>query len=119
MHWINPSFDKMVILPPYNNLWAQVVKRGNPPEIVTEGLTVEYRIEGNTYSYGKAQYGTFWDGAAQKLACPAPAENIGLTGNGLSGVFKPRTGTSSQTAFRSFPSWTQGRGTLPDRGRYR
>ena len=79
----------MVILPPYNNLWAQVVKRGNPPEIVTEGLTVEYRIEGNSYSYGKAQYGTFWDGAAQKLASPAPAVNIGLTGNGLSGVFKP------------------------------
>jgi hypothetical protein len=56
MHCLNPTYDKAVILPPYNTLWAQVVKKGGEPTIVTSGITVEYRIIGNTYSYGKRQY---------------------------------------------------------------
>ena len=43
MHCLNPSYDKLVILPPYNNVLVQVVKRGNPPSIVTTGITVSYR----------------------------------------------------------------------------
>ena len=65
MHCLNPTYDKAVILPPYNTLWVQVVKRGNPPEIVTSGITVEYAIRGNAFSYGKRSYGQFWDN------CPA------------------------------------------------
>jgi hypothetical protein len=61
MHCLNPTYDKAVILPPYNTVWVQVVKRGNPPEIVTAGITVEYAIHNNTYSYGKRSYGQFWD----------------------------------------------------------
>lgn len=61
MHCLNPTYDKAVILPPYNTVWVQVVKRGDPPEIVTAGITVEYAIRGNTYSYGKRGYGQFWD----------------------------------------------------------
>jgi len=61
MHCLNPTYDKAVILPPYNTIWVQVVKRGDPPEIVTAGVTVEYAIRGNTYSYGKRSYGQFWD----------------------------------------------------------
>jgi hypothetical protein len=38
MHCANPSYDKLVLLPPYNTLLAQVVKRGNPPQVVTSGL---------------------------------------------------------------------------------
>lgn len=66
MHCLNPTYDKAVILPPYNTVWAQVVKRGTPPQIVTSGLTVEYRVIDNTYSYGKsdsrgAVFAQFWD----------------------------------------------------------
>ncbi len=61
MHCANSRFDKDVILPPYNTMHAQVVKRGNPPEIVTQGVTVEYRIVGNTTSYDKGAFGGFWD----------------------------------------------------------
>jgi hypothetical protein len=61
MHCLNPTYDKAVILPPYNTVWAQVIKRGDPPRIVTSGLTVKYRILNNTYSYGKRSYGQFWD----------------------------------------------------------
>ena len=31
MHCLNPTYDQLIILPPYNTLWAQVVERGDPP----------------------------------------------------------------------------------------
>lgn len=90
MHCLNPSYDQAVILPPYNTVWAQVVRRGTPPQNVTAGLTVEYRILNNSYSYGKRQYGQFWDNVKkifgtdlQKdkgLNLHDPAVNNGLSG---------------------------------------
>jgi hypothetical protein len=70
MHCLNPRYDEAVILPPYNTLWAQVIRKGNPPEVMTAGLTVEYRFLNNTYSYGKtdsygADFSQFWDHAQQ------------------------------------------------------
>ncbi|MCX6333882.1 MAG: multiheme c-type cytochrome [Bacteroidia bacterium] len=85
MHCLNPTYDKAVILPPYNNLLVQVVKRGAAPEIVTSGITVSYSILNNTSSYGKRSYGGFWDNA-QKLFGVTLAHNTGLKGNGLSGT---------------------------------
>jgi Cytochrome c3 len=61
MHCLNPTYNQAVILPPYNTVWVQVVKRGDPPEIVTAGIKVDYAIRNNTYSYGKRSYGQFWD----------------------------------------------------------
>jgi len=40
MHCLNPTYDEAVILPPYNNLFAQIVKKGNPPQIVTSGVSL-------------------------------------------------------------------------------
>ena len=91
MHCLNPSYDKMVILPPYNNLKVQVVKRGKVPTLVTSGLTVTYSVDNNTYSVGKESFGQFWS-YAQKLFGVTPAPNIGLTGNGLSGQMKADAG---------------------------
>jgi hypothetical protein len=84
MHCLNPSYDKLVILPPYNNVLVQVVKRGNPPQVVTTGVTVSYKLTNNTSSYGKRLYGGFWDNA-NKLFGVTLAHDIGLKGNGLSG----------------------------------
>jgi hypothetical protein len=61
MHCLSPSYDQVVILPPYNTLIAQVVKRGSPPELMPAGITVEYSVENNTRSYGKRFFGQFWD----------------------------------------------------------
>lgn len=91
MHCLNPSYDTLVILPPYNTVWAQVIERGSPPRIVTQGIGVEYRIVGNTFSYGKGQYGQFWDNA-QALFGATPARDHGLNlvdpsiSNGLAGA---------------------------------
>jgi hypothetical protein len=84
MHCLNPSYDKLVILPPFNNVHVQVVKRGNPPTIVTTGITVSYKLTNNTTSYNKRSYGGFWDNA-QKLFGSIPSHDIGLKGKGLAG----------------------------------
>ena len=65
MHCLNPTYDTAVLLPPYNTVWAQVIKRGNPPQVVTAGISLEYRIVNNTASYtktyGDSKFGQFWD----------------------------------------------------------
>ncbi|MCX6569564.1 MAG: multiheme c-type cytochrome [Candidatus Aminicenantes bacterium] len=97
MHDLNPTYDKEVLLPPYNTLWAQVIKRGDPPEIVTTGVSLEYRVIDNTYSYGKGtasplrNYGQFWDNSLDLFGVSL-ANDTGLNlvdpdiHNGLSGA---------------------------------
>jgi mono/diheme cytochrome c family protein len=90
MHCANNEFDKGVILPPYNTLIVQVVKRGDPPTVVTSGLTVQYSIVGNTYTAGKGLFGQFWDNCL-KLFGITLKKNTGLNlvdptiHNGLAG----------------------------------
>ncbi len=84
MHCSNKDFSKMAVLPPYNNLYAQIIKVGdenNNPEILTNGFNISYEVPGNTYSVGKTN---FWDYAEQLFGVNLP-DNIGLTGAGLSG----------------------------------
>jgi hypothetical protein len=86
MHCSNMDFSKMAVLPPYNNIYAQLIKKqtGQLPQIVTAGFTVEYSIPGNTYSVGKTN---FWTYAQTLFGLPSPLpNNIGLTGKGLSGL---------------------------------
>jgi hypothetical protein len=84
MHCYNSDFQDIAVLPPYNNLWAQVVKRGDPPMVVTDNIEITYSFPDNTYSVGKSN---FWEYAQDLfgLASPLP-DNIGLTGKGLSGT---------------------------------
>ena len=93
MHCLNDTYDQAVILPPYNTVWAQIVERGDPPRVVTSGLTVEFRLELNTYSYGKRTYGQFWDTFPEVFGpltgMGTLQRDIGLTGTGLSGEMEP------------------------------
>jgi len=101
MHCLNPTYDVLTLLPPYNNLIAQVVKRGDPPSIVTTGITVEYMIVNNTYSYGKtdpfgAVFAQFWDNALTLFGVNLSADKgLNLVDpniqNGLSGEMKAGT----------------------------
>ncbi len=93
MHCANADFSDIVILPPYNNFNAQVVKRGDAsqeinPEIISSGLEVSYSIPGNTYSAGKTN---FWDYEDKLFGVNLP-ENIGLAGKGLSGTMEVPSG---------------------------
>ncbi len=100
MHCLSPSYDQIVILPPYNTLVAQVVKRGSPPQLVTAGITVEYSVENNTRSVGKRSYGQFWTysmelfGTLFGLSGDLP-DNVGLKGKKLvDGMDLTTVGTS-------------------------
>lgn len=81
MHCMNESFANLAVLPPYNTLWAQLIRQGPQPDIVTSGVTIEYSIIDNTYSVGKTD---FWQHAKALFGVDL-APNIGLTGNGLAG----------------------------------
>lgn len=82
MHCMNEDFSELVILPPYNNLRAQVIRRGESPEIVSEDdVHVSYRIPTNTHSSDKTN---FWEFDLALFGVDLPPD-VGLTGNGLSG----------------------------------
>jgi hypothetical protein len=85
MHCANKDFSSIVVLPPFNNLKAQVIKRGdanNIPHKMTTGYSVTYEVPGNTYSVGKTNFWTY----ANQLFGANLQPNIGLTGNGLTGT---------------------------------
>ncbi|MBK7029483.1 MAG: hypothetical protein IPH45_09815 [Bacteroidales bacterium] len=88
MHCSNKDFSKIAVLPPFNNLKAQVIRKGNAetlPEIITTGISVHYSIPGNTYSVGKTNFWSY----SQQLFGVTLAPNIGLTGVGLTGTMNP------------------------------
>jgi hypothetical protein len=97
MHCLNPTYDTAVVLPPYNTIHAQVIRRGDPPQVVTSGLTVQYAVVNNTYSYGKRSYGQFWDFMLQLFGVTL-AHDTGLNlvdagvHNSLSGTMVAKTG---------------------------
>lgn len=81
MHCMNESFANLAVLPPYNTLWAQLVRQGPEPDIVTSDVTIEYSIIDNTYSAGKTD---FWQHARALFGVDL-APNVGLAGARLSG----------------------------------
>jgi hypothetical protein len=84
MHCMNGDFSELFILPPFNNLHAQVILRKTEPDIMTSDVTVRYFFPGNTRAADKSNFWTY----PQPAFGPPPAPNIGLTGNGLAGVMK-------------------------------
>ncbi|MCA9243458.1 MAG: hypothetical protein KDA32_05860 [Phycisphaerales bacterium] len=82
MHCMNEDFSEIAILPPYNNLRAQVIRRGSGPNVISEDeITLDYSIANNTRSADKTN---FWKYAPALFGIAIPP-NIGLGGKGLSG----------------------------------
>jgi len=84
MHCSNKDFAKLVVLPPYNNVRAQVIRVGDAdhlPAVITANVRVTYEIPGNTYSVGKTN---FWD-YENLIFGVNLGPDTGLTGNGLTG----------------------------------
>ncbi len=80
MHCMNHDFSVLSILPPYNTLMAQVIRKGKEPKIVTEGIEVEYRFLENKNCVGT----NFWDYVKQLFGIEV-SHCTGLKGKGLSG----------------------------------
>lgn len=85
MHCMNEDFSEIAILPPFNTLRAQVIKRGDNPDIIEEEAIVTYTIPTNTRSFDKTNFWSFED----LLFGVSLAPDIGLTGHGLSGTMSP------------------------------
>ena len=87
MHCSNKDFSSIVILPPYNNIIAQVIKKGDSthlPQVVTNSLYITYEIPGNSYSIGKTNFWSYED----LLFGITLLNDIGLTGAGLTGTME-------------------------------
>jgi hypothetical protein len=82
MHCMNQNFGTLCVLPPYNVLNAQVIRRGNPPQVIQAGVELTYRFPANTTSANKVD---FWK-YSQPLFGVILSPNIGLTGHGLAGA---------------------------------
>lgn len=91
MHCMQQDFSEFMILPPYNTVHAQVIRRGVEPEIMDENVTVEYATFGNTRASDKTNFWTY----AQALFGAAVPPEVGLTGHRL-------TGTMTRTANRDW-----------------
>lgn len=86
MHCMNADFADMLILPPFNTLRAQVVRRsGGEPDIMTEDVTVSYTIPGHAQSAGQSNFWRYWPAA---FGPPQPP-NVGVTGSRLAGTMEP------------------------------
>lgn len=84
MHCMNQTHATLSILPPFNNLMAQVIRRGDAthaPQLITQGVTVGYSVPGNTTSVTKTD---FWAWAPSLFGVTL-APDVGLTGKSLSG----------------------------------
>ena len=85
MHCIDHDYSVFAILPPYNNLRAQLVNdaSGAPVTTVTTGVTITYEAVGdpsgsiNTTSWQKT---SFWDWVPTIFGVN-PANDVGLAGN--------------------------------------
>ncbi len=77
------DYSVFSILPPYNNLVAQLVKRGERPENITSGVTISYEAapsfdaKWNTTSVTKTN---FWN-YVQKLFGVSLQDDVGLAGS--------------------------------------
>ncbi len=93
MHCFNADFSTFAVLPPYNNLHAQVVAMsGEEPHVITSGISVHYSFPLNTYSVGaagKPDKSNFWTYAKAEFGADLKPD-IGLTGKGLSGTMDVR-----------------------------
>ncbi len=82
MHCMQSDFSQMMILPPYNVLHAQVIRRGGSPEIMNADVSVKYAVPNNTTSTNKTNFWSY----ANALMGVTLAPDVGLAGKGLSGA---------------------------------
>ncbi|MGC9343495.1 MAG: hypothetical protein ACP5E3_12395, partial [Bacteroidales bacterium] len=84
MHCISDNDKYFSFLPPANTLWAQVIKRGPKPEIVTEHIRLSYEVEeGHKHP---ERHVDFWEYADIVYGAKLE-EGVGLTGNRVNGDF--------------------------------
>jgi hypothetical protein len=99
MHCMNQDFSEMMILPPFNSIRAEVIRKGSEPSIVTSGVTLRYWVPGNTHSSDKTNFWTY----SQQLFGVAFPPDVGLAGFGLKGNMVSRMPTAADWEATGIP----------------
>ncbi len=87
MHCLSDSDPWWVILPPANDLHAQLIRRGETPEVVTEDVVLAYGVE-EGFAHPEKEV-AFWRHARSNFALDKDlAEGVGLSGNRVTGEMK-------------------------------
>ena len=89
MHCISDSDPYWILLPPANDIFAQLVKRGDPPEIITEGVEISYAVEKGFEHPEK--HVRFWE-FADKLLGADLKPGVGVGGLKVNGIMKLEEG---------------------------
>jgi hypothetical protein len=84
MHCVTDCDKWFLLLPPANTLEAVLIKRGQTPEIVTEGIAISYKVQDGFAN--PSRHVDFWKYAEYYFGSK-PMENVGLSGNGMQGQF--------------------------------
>ncbi|MBG0777967.1 MAG: cytochrome ubiquinol oxidase subunit I [Desulfovibrionaceae bacterium] len=82
MHCISDSDKWWILLPPANDLYAQLIRRGPAPEVVTEGVTLSYDVEKGFEN--PSGHVDFWKHAKSFFGKELPV-NVGVSGNPVTG----------------------------------
>lgn len=86
MHCISDNDKYFSFLPPANTLWAQLIKRGNIPEIVTNNIEIEYEVQLGFENPEK--HVPFWEYASKVFGANLE-EGVGLAGKKVNGTMEP------------------------------
>jgi mono/diheme cytochrome c family protein len=87
MHCLTDADRRFVLLPPANTLWAQLIRRGTRPELVTEGVKLTYAVEAG-YEHPE-RHVPFWEFVQQTFGVELTPPT-GLFGKQLTGTLDPR-----------------------------
>ncbi len=83
MHCIDgKDYSIFSVLPPYNIIHAQLVKKGEPPVVITSGVTITYQATADTQgsvNSSSASKTNFWN-YVQLLFLASPPPETGLAG---------------------------------------
>ncbi|PIE59810.1 MAG: cytochrome C [Desulfobulbus propionicus] len=85
MHCLSDADPWWVILPPANDLHAQLILRGDLPEIVTEGVEITFTVESG-FEHPENEV-KFWDHAKSNFGVDLEP-GVGLAGHRVSGVMR-------------------------------
>ena len=92
MHCISDSDQNWILLPPANDLFAQLIKRDYIPEVVTDNVAIHYEVE-SAFANPSSKV-RFWEFAHILFGLPEPLPaNVGLGGNGVSGDMRKEEST--------------------------
>ena len=86
MHCISDNSDYWSFLPPANTLWAQLIKRGPKPKVISRGVELRYAAEDNFLHPEK--HVDFWENALKTYGADLK-EGVGLAGKAVTGMMEP------------------------------